>query len=396
MYKFIKLLLGRKCSECEDYFWGDPTTVEGCKRCECNPTGSASQQCHRNNGTCVCLPGSGGDFCNECARGYTGTWPYCQPCGECFHQWDNIIQGLKSQVENLVNTASNIEDTGVASAYDGEFENMEKILDETKKKLSDANVSKEHIEQLDNEVAKLKKEVAGARERLDGIEARVSNATQSVDFAQEDLKQLQTDATRLTEAADDLRERTNKIKEADVQGAYNITKESAARSLNAQRRTDAAIGKLAEAESEARDAEALLEKNREDFDKQYSENEAALAESEHKIHMLEGALPQLNAEVCGGESAPCDALCGGNIHDKQFYVTFLLIQYIFNCTNLMYWRCLGPGVCGFCGGQSCLAGAVSKADQARSFSLEADLKLNEKQKEAEEVLICFLGYLIHL
>ncbi|KAL6739145.1 hypothetical protein Aduo_012631 [Ancylostoma duodenale] len=347
---------GRTCSECEDYFWGDPTSAEGCKRCECNPTGSANQQCHRNNGTCICLPGSGGDLCNECARGYTGTWPYCQPCGECFHQWDNIIQGLKTEVEKLIDTANNIEDTGVASAYDEEFENMEKILEETKKKLSDANVSKEHIEQLDNEVNKLKKEVAGARERLDGIEARVSNATQAVDFAQEDLKQLQTDAARLTDAADDLREKTNKIKEADVQGAYNITKESATRSLAAQRRTDTAIGKLAEAESEARDAEALLEKNRDDFDKQYSENEAALAESEHKIHMLEGALPQLNAEVCGGDSAPCDALCGG------------------------------PGVCGFCGGQSCLAGAVSKADQARSFSLEADLKLNEKQKEAEEVL----------
>ncbi|KAK5978279.1 Laminin subunit beta-1, partial [Trichostrongylus colubriformis] len=347
---------GRTCSECEDYFWGDPTTAEGCKRCECNPTGSASQQCHRNNGTCVCLPGSGGDLCNECARGYTGTWPFCQPCGECFHQWDSIIQDLKAQVDRLIDTAANIEDTGVASAYDEEFESMEAKLEETKKKLADANISKEHIEQLENEVAKLKKEVGAAREKLDSIEARVSNATQAVDFAEEDLKQLQSDADRLTEAADDLREKTNKIKEADVQGAYNITKESASRSLQAQRRTDAAIGKLAEAESEARNAEALLEKNRDDFDKQYAENEAALAESEQKLHMLEAALPTLNAEVCGAASAPCDALCGG------------------------------PGSCGFCGGQSCLEGAVSKADQARSFSLEADLKLNEKQKEAEEVL----------
>ncbi|KAK6049319.1 hypothetical protein COOONC_13176, partial [Cooperia oncophora] len=127
----------------------------------------------------------------------------------------------------------------------------------------------------------------------------------------------------------------------------------------------AAIGKLAEAESEARDAEALLEKNRDDFDKQYAENEAALAESEQKLHMLEAALPTLNAEVCGAASAPCDALCGG------------------------------PGSCGFCGGQSCLEGAVSKADQARSFSLEADLKLNEKQKEAEEAVNSCLEDVLH-
>ncbi|VDN23981.1 unnamed protein product, partial [Cylicostephanus goldi] len=275
-------------------------------------------------------------------RGYTGTWPYCQPCGECFHQWDDIIQGLKSKVENLINTANNIEDTGVASAYDEEFENMEKVLEDTKKKLSDANVSKEHIEELDNEVAKLKKEVADARERLDGIEARVSNATQSVDFAQEDLKQLQLDADRLTEAASDLHEKTNKIKEADVQGAYNITRESASRSLAAQRRTDAAIGKLAEAES-----------------------------------------PGV-CGFCGGQSCLAGAVSKADqarsfsleadlkLNEKQKEAEEVVIE--------------SPGVCGFCGGQSCLAGAVSKADQARSFSLEADLKLNEKQKEAEEVL----------
>lgn len=50
---------GRTCSECEDYFWGDPTTPDGCKMCECDRTGSMSLQCHRNNGTCVCQEGSG-------------------------------------------------------------------------------------------------------------------------------------------------------------------------------------------------------------------------------------------------------------------------------------------------------------------------------------------------
>ena len=35
--------------------------------------------------------------------------------------------------------------------------------------------------------------------------------------------------------------------------------------------------------------------------------------------------------------------------------------------------------------QSCMLGAVSKAEQAKSFAMEADQKLNEKQKEAEQV-----------
>ncbi|CAI4221000.1 unnamed protein product [Auanema sp. JU1783] len=349
---------GRTCSECEDYYWGDPTKPDGCNRCECNPTGSASQQCHRNNGTCACLPGSGGALCDECARGYTGRWPYCQPCGECFHQWDGIIQGLKEQVAELINSANNIEDTGVASAYDAEFEKMEETLEDTKRKLADANISKEHIEQLEEEVTRLKKEVAAAHNRLDGIESRISNATQAVDFAQEDLKGLQDDAEKLTSAADDLNEKANKIKEADVQGAYNITKESSTKSVLAQQKTDAAIGKLAAAESEARATEELLERNREDFEKQYSENEAALLENENALHMLEEALPALNGDVCGASSAPCDSLCGG------------------------------PGSCGFCGGMTCPKkdGAVNKAEQAKNFALEADHKLNQKQKEAEDVL----------
>lgn len=47
-------------ADCEDYHWGDPTTGE-CRRCECDPIGSATQQCDRINGSCVCLPGSGGE-----------------------------------------------------------------------------------------------------------------------------------------------------------------------------------------------------------------------------------------------------------------------------------------------------------------------------------------------
>ncbi|EFP07181.1 hypothetical protein CRE_13469 [Caenorhabditis remanei] len=347
---------GRKCDQCEDLYWGDPTTPDGCHRCECNPTGSKSLQCHRNNGTCECQPGSGGALCNECARGYTGQWPYCNPCGECFHQWDNIMQKLQKQVHALIDTANNIEDTGVASAYDADFEKMEETLKETKKTLADANISKEDIEEMSKKLALLKKQVIAGREKLGAIETRISNVTQAVDFAQKDLEHLQKESERVEKATIELEDKASKIKEADVLGAFNITRESGAKSMDAQRRTDAAIGKLAAAESQALRASELLEKNKNDFEKQYLENEAALNEAETLLSSLESYLPRLNEQVCGASSAPCDALCGG------------------------------PGSCGFCGGQSCMEGAVSKANQAKSFATEADTRLDEKQKEAEEVL----------
>lgn len=59
----------------------------------------------------------------------------------------------------LIDTANNIEDAGMASIYDAEFEEMEKQLAETQKKLEDANISKEHLEDMDKQVQRLKNEV---------------------------------------------------------------------------------------------------------------------------------------------------------------------------------------------------------------------------------------------
>lgn len=32
--------------------------------------------------------GIGGEKCEVCGRGYLGTAPNCDPCGECFENWD--------------------------------------------------------------------------------------------------------------------------------------------------------------------------------------------------------------------------------------------------------------------------------------------------------------------
>ncbi|VDK43423.1 unnamed protein product [Anisakis simplex] len=333
---------GRTCSDCEDYYWGDPMAGE-CKRCECDPIGSASQQCHRNNGTCICLPGSGGALCNECARGYTGNWPHCEACGECFKNWDEIIQSLKAQVETLIDKANNIEDTGVTSVYDDAFEKMEQSLADVKAQLESANITKADVDDLQQQMDSL-------------LEKRITDTTSAVDSAEEELKSLLEIAEKLTARAQALNENATLLREADVQGAYNISRESAEKSAAAKRRTDDAVAKIASAESDRREAESLLDKNQLDFEKQFTENEMALQHIDEQLSSFESVLPGLNKDVCGAESIPCDALCGG------------------------------PGSCGHCGGRSCLDGSVSKAEQALQFADEADRKLNEKQKEAEDIL----------
>lgn len=346
---------GRRCNECEDYHWGDPTKDE-CQRCECNHIGAATMQCHRSNGTCVCKPGSGGPLCDECARGYTGQWPNCEPCGECFRSWDNIVQNLRQNVEAMIEKAANIEDTGVASVYDDQFTAMEKNLEEVKAKLAEANITKDDIDHLDKQIELLKAEVATVKSRMEEVESAADDVERGVDFAEQFDKDLAQQAAELTEKTQQLSDNMTQLKEADVQGAYNSTRESADKSISAQARADKAHRKLTEAETIRSETEALLAKNQEDFEKFYAENEVELNEREIALDEFEAQLPSLNNKVCGASSAPCDALCGG------------------------------PGACGHCGGRSCLEGAVSQAEQAFSFAEEADQKLFEKQAEAEQVL----------
>lgn len=66
--------------------------------CDCDLDGSETTQCDKDTGACKCRPGIGGYRCDKCDRGYYGTAPTCSPCGECFENWDRIVQDLKSNI----------------------------------------------------------------------------------------------------------------------------------------------------------------------------------------------------------------------------------------------------------------------------------------------------------
>ena len=122
---------GRRCDQCRANYWGNPAD-NSCRPCQCNPAGSATLQCDHATGHCVCLEGIGGEKCDRCARGFVGTAPYCEPCGECFDNWDRILNELKAETRKLVDQASNIRDTGTTGGYTREFETMEDKLSQVR------------------------------------------------------------------------------------------------------------------------------------------------------------------------------------------------------------------------------------------------------------------------
>lgn len=145
---------GRKCEHCRDYYYGDPQ-VE-CHRCECNQVGSLTLQCDRISGQCECQPQFGGRNCDECARGFTGQFPDCRPCGECFHNWDKIIQDLANETKHWVGLAGNLEEAGVSSVYDKDFKRIEEKLAQVRKQLDTANVTNEDMEKLKKRIDDVK------------------------------------------------------------------------------------------------------------------------------------------------------------------------------------------------------------------------------------------------
>lgn len=83
---------GINCETCVDGFFRpkgvSPNYPRPCQPCHCDPTGSLSEVCVKDEkyaqrglkpGSCHCKTGFGGVNCDRCVRGYHG-YPDCQPC----------------------------------------------------------------------------------------------------------------------------------------------------------------------------------------------------------------------------------------------------------------------------------------------------------------------------
>ncbi|KAE9553294.1 hypothetical protein FO519_003507 [Halicephalobus sp. NKZ332] len=89
--KCIYHTTGFHCEKCEAGFWGDALgEVKGdCKPCSCYPPGTKRKninldvlECDQSNGQCDCQPNVKGQYCNECAPGFFNltSGSGCQDC----------------------------------------------------------------------------------------------------------------------------------------------------------------------------------------------------------------------------------------------------------------------------------------------------------------------------
>eukprot|EP00069_Balaena_mysticetus_P004207 bmy_17242T0 len=99
---------GKRCSECEENYYGDP--LGRCIPCDCNRKDSQKHICDQDTGTCHCREGVSGPRCDRCAQGHGQEFRACLRCHLCFDQWDHTISSLSKAVQGLIRLAGNMED----------------------------------------------------------------------------------------------------------------------------------------------------------------------------------------------------------------------------------------------------------------------------------------------
>ncbi|KAK8404590.1 hypothetical protein O3P69_007682 [Scylla paramamosain] len=344
---------GRQCNQCETNYYGDPR-IE-CLSCNCNREGSETLQCNHETGRCECREGIGGDKCDECARGYTGQAPYCQPCGECFDNWDIILTELKERTQGLIAAAGEIKQTGATGAYSHEFESMEEKIEDVRDILLSANLTSQSLASLKELIAELSANLTAASLNLEELEQGIDNTTQRKALATNALADLRVQAEELRDEAGDMKAKATKLQERNVEGALNLTRHAGERSLAAQDKVGLTEVIISESERNRRRTETLLLHVGDSFNRTQAENEAKLADLSGLLDGVEDGIPDLNEHVCDHRGDPCDALCGGAGCDK-------------------------------CGGLSCNEGLVNIVDLALTFAEDAETELKKKEASADEHL----------
>lgn len=113
--------------------------------CDCDPRGIETSQCDRVSGHCACRQGVSGVRCDQCARGFSGTFPDCKPCHQCFGDWDRIVQDLATRTKSLTDRAKELQTTGLTRAFERKFKELEGKLAQAREIVNARNATAEAV-----------------------------------------------------------------------------------------------------------------------------------------------------------------------------------------------------------------------------------------------------------
>uniref|UniRef100_A0A673UBS2 Laminin subunit beta-1 n=1 Tax=Suricata suricatta TaxID=37032 RepID=A0A673UBS2_SURSU len=373
---------GRTCSECQELFWGDPN-VE-CRACDCDPRGIETPQCDQSTGRCVCVEGVEGPRCDKCTRGYSGVFPDCAPCHECFAVWDVIVAELTNRTQKFLERAKALKISGVIGPYRETVDSVEKKVNEIRDILAQSPATEplKNIGDLFEEAEKLTKDVT---DKMAQVEVKLSDTASQNNSTARELDSLQTEAESLDNTVKELAEQLEFIKNSDIRGALDSITKYFQMSVEAEERVNASTtdsNSTVDQSTLTRErVEELLLERESQFREKQEEQARLLDELAGKLQSLDlSAVAEMTCGTPPGASCS-ETECGGP-----------------NCrTDDGEKKCGGPG----CSGLVTVAhsawqkamdfdrdvlSALAEVEQLSKMVSEAKLRADEAKQNAQDVL----------
>lgn len=283
-----------------------------------------------------------------------GYAPRCEPCGECFDNWDIILNDLKIQTQNAIEEAKNIKTLGATGAYTKEFEGMKNKIEVIEQLLANTTISTQDITDIQDFVEDLRKHFDSSLEVLQKAEGDLESINSKINLANVGIDGLRNKSELIKQAATELKNNATRLQENNIEGALNLTKEAWHKVNMLSQINEEILDSNVNAQRTCKRTEMLLERNAGDFDRLKKSNEAALENFNQQLDELNAKIPDLNYKMCDKRGDPCDGLCGG-------------------------------AGCDACGGVSCENGAVTRAEKALGYVTDTENNIKKKEQTAEDL-----------
>lgn len=262
---------------------------------------------------------------------------------------------MKTETNILIQEGSEIKHGGASEAFESEFLEMERKLEEVRRILDGADTSIEGLDEIQHRIQIIRQNLTSSSTQLDEVDNQSRDTSTRIEIVNNRIESIKIRIDLLKKNAQDLRDNATKIQELDVTGAFNSVRESYNRSLMAEQKTDSTTQITRRSEAVRRQADDVIRTRKAEFDRQLDTNEMSIRELNITVTGISRSIVDLNQIVCDGRGDPCDHACGG-------------------------------AGCGKCGGISCGRGSVSLSTNALDFSRRAELLLQEKQSQTGEAL----------
>lgn len=278
------------------------------------------------------------------------------PCGECFTNWDTIINELRSETSILIRQGSEIKHGGASEAFEEDFLEMERKLEEVRQIVEGTDTSVSGLDEIEERLRVIRQNLTSSSQQLGTIDDQTRDSSGRIEIVNNRIEAIKIRIDVLKQNAQDLRNNATKIQEQDVSGAFNSVRDSHSRSRIAQQKVDSTTSTVERSRTVRTRAEDVMRTRKAEFDRQINHNDQRIRDVNITIYDISRNIVDLNDIVCGGRGDPCNPLCGG-------------------------------AGCGKCGGEnSCGAGSVTKSLDALEFSKRAELVLQDKQSQATDAL----------